>query len=91
MIRCREDGARLFLRYSVKEETVVTDCTKRNSECNQEKKKKSKLTWSNIDIIIILRATSCGISLLGDIKNLIGEDPGKTNVILELAPVCIGY
>lgn len=74
----------------MKDETVVTDCTKRNSECNKEKKK-SKLTWSNMDIIIIWRITSYGISLLGDIKNLIGEGPGKTNVILQLALVCIGY
>lgn len=44
-----------------------------------------------MDIIIIWRITSYGISLLGDIKNLIGEGPGKTNVILQLALVCIGY
>lgn len=73
----------------MKDETVVTDCTKRNSECNKEKK--SKLTWSNKDVIIIWGITSRGISLLGDIKNLTGEGPGKTNVILELALVCIGY
>lgn len=44
-----------------------------------------------MDIIIILGITSCIISLLGDIKNLIGEGPGKTNIILELAAFCIGY
>lgn len=54
----------------MKDETVVTYCTKKNSECNKGKKK-SKLTWSNMDIITIWRITSRGISLLGDIKNLI--------------------